>query len=164
MFAAARPHFRTKTGDIGPLLSVAANERLAGTSRAGIAPLVSGTASPAGAVAPRLVWFTTPDARPSARLGEAGNSVGLQVEDRNWLAIRFGPSATGSCFSCRAESELGASTTRLVNESKQIPDYFGVGVELAGKRLTWFAPDLRVWQDSYSFSKGAGQVKKEYLD
>jgi len=120
-----------------------------------------------------LFWFTTPVGRRSVFTNGApilfsvvesrpGLFPDLETEDRNWLAMRLNGSSTSQWFVCRSESEVGLRLTRAVDETKQIPEYFGVGLEVAGKRLTWPAPDLRIWGYAEYMSKGGGGLKKEY--
>jgi len=114
-------------------------------------------------VAPRLFWFATSnegEARPNG-VGET-NQFNRQIQDRDWLALRYNDSATGHWFVCFSESEVGDRMKALVKETRQIPNYFGVGIELAGKRLTRSTPDLRVWHNYHYSGKGGG-VRKEYL-
>jgi signal transduction histidine kinase len=109
---------------------------------------------------PRLFWFTTP--APLNLRAEAG--LPSQVEDRKWLAVRLDDNATNHWFACHGESELGFQASDLVKGERQIPEYFGIGIDLASERLTAFAPDLRVWHHVSWFSDHSpgGGVKKEY--
>lgn len=81
----------------------------------------------------------------------------------NWLAIETREITGRHWFLCRSEWEVGSIGKELVDSLRHIPDYFGVGIEVAGKKLTWPAPDLRMWQEiHYMGGKGAGQVAKQY--
>ena len=71
----------------------------------------------------------------------------LPIEDRDWLAVGADEPTNPHWFICRSESEVGARIKELVEGSRRVPDYFGVGVELAGKKVTRFAPDLRLWHE-----------------
>ena len=64
-------------------------------------------------------------------------------------------------YVCRLESEIGSAIRALVDDTKQIPEYFGIEIELAGKKLTQSAPDLRAWHYYHYGGKGGG-VKKQY--
>ncbi len=88
----------------------------------------------------------------------------MVVEDRNWLAMPFKDAASNQWFLCQPESQVGSRATAVVAGTGAIPDYFGIGLEVAGKKLTRLVPDLRVWHIVYSSSKGAGQEKKEFLN
>ena len=85
--------------------------------------------------------------------------------DRNWLAIGLGDHETNHWFVCRGESEIGSLLTERVNEKEQIPEYFGVGIEVADRKIIGaFAPDLHVWRYvgwNNPHSPGGGE-KKEY--
>jgi signal transduction histidine kinase len=131
LFAAAAPHFRTNTGF---------DER---------------------DDAPLFFWFTATNWDSESTSVVGTNRFDSQSQDRDWLALRCGDSPTGNWFVCLSESEVGARLSALVQQAKQIPDYFGVGIELAGKRLTRSVPDLRVWHYYHYRGKGGG-VRKEY--
>jgi signal transduction histidine kinase len=52
----------------------------------------------------------------------------------------------------------------LIAGTKQLPVYFGIGLELAGKKPTWFDGELRLWREAYHFNtRTGGSEKKEYL-
>jgi signal transduction histidine kinase len=46
---------------------------------------------------------------------------------------------------------------------EQLPKYFGVGIDTAGKRLRESAPDLRLWRESGLFEGGGAKGRKIYL-
>ena len=81
--------------------------------------------------------------------------------DREWLAIGFDDQETNQWFVCRGESELGHLTTELTAGEKHMPEYFGIGVEVAGKKIREFAPDLHMWTFGYrpGGKAGGGEVK-----
>jgi signal transduction histidine kinase len=81
--------------------------------------------------------------------------------DRDWLAIEAGENETNHWFVCRGESELGSWLTQWVSEKKRIPEYFGVEVEVAGRKIKAFAPDLHLWTFSYrpGGKAGGGEVR-----
>jgi signal transduction histidine kinase len=64
---------------------------------------------------------------------------------------------------CISESELGRLFDSVVKTRKSIPDYFGLGLEVAGKRVLKFAPQVRPWHQIYYGGKTGGRTK-EYLD
>ncbi len=85
--------------------------------------------------------------------------------DQNWLLLRAASSTTNHSFICRSQYEIGARLTAPVINSKQIPEYFGVGLDVSGRRLTWPAPDLRMWDyENYFGREGGGQKKAYSLD
>jgi len=121
-----------------------------------------------------LFWFATPQPVNLRRSFKSGihedepatmpvpewvkrNVPGAKIHDQSWLAIRVDKAdSAGFRFSCRPESELGFSFARLVQNDKHIPEYFGVGVELGGKRITEYAPDLRLWRHETRGGGGKG--------
>ena len=68
---------------------------------------------------------------------------------------------TDSRFICRPESDWGLHITK---SAANIPPYFGIGVEVAGKRIAAGAPSLAYWHNEYvPGSKGGGQFwEKKY--
>jgi len=48
-----------------------------------------------------------------------------------------------------------------VHTTKRIPEYFGIGIEVAGKKLGWLTQDLRLWHYQHYGGKG-GHVDKEH--
>ena len=97
--------------------------------------------------ASNLFWFET----PMLVVRRASNTVPLLAgTEQSWLAVRFDESATAQRFVCHSESELGHRITELAVGRKQIPDYFGIGVEVDGKKIKAFAPDLHLWTFSYT--------------
>lgn len=79
----------------------------------------------------------------------------------NWLVLHV-PTSTGTWYACRSEKDISTALTELVKREKQLPDYFGVGIDVAGKRLTWPAPDLRMWDWVNYFGRAGGGQKKDY--
>ncbi len=129
-------------------------------------PLVSQpTVPPEAGFSPPLpagaFWFATPwDWRSFSLPGQAV-PLGAMAEGRDWLAMPFQDSALNHWFLCLPGYEVGNRITALLAGAGRMPEYFGVGVEVAGKRIT---PDLRVWHILHYMTKGGGQEKKEYLD
>jgi signal transduction histidine kinase len=62
--------------------------------------------------------------------------------------------ATNPWFLCQSESEIGQKLTQLLNDKEQIPEYFGIGIEVAREGLRESAPDLRLWRDFNFFENG----------
>ncbi len=108
---------------------------------------------------PRLFWF-----RLSDRL-ESTDGVAIPAragaDEMPWLAFRLGDSPSNHWFVCSSESEIGSRLTPLVAQAERIPDYFGVGIELAGRTLTRNAPDRRQWREVSYLTKGAGGLRRE---
>jgi signal transduction histidine kinase len=85
--------------------------------------------------------------------------------DRDWLATGSDDSETNHWYVCRSESEFGLLVTELTAGQKQIPEYFGIGVEVAGRKIKEFAPDLHLWTYSYAGGgKSSGREVKMPLD
>jgi signal transduction histidine kinase len=145
----------------------AASEQLQALSASG-ERLLSASALPEFS-APRVFWFTAQ--------AVAANSVAAEHQERSlrmltaaapeldshkWLALCFEENATSRWFTCRSEFQVGSLATALVEQSSQIPEYFGVGLEIGGKRLLYPAPDLRLWHEVNYFGRRGGGEKKEY--
>jgi signal transduction histidine kinase len=87
------------------------------------------------------------------------------VTEQSWLAVRFDESPTAQRFVCYSESDLGLRITELATGVKYIPDYFGIGVEVAGRKIRASAPDLHMWTFSYrSGGKAGGGEVRSQLD
>jgi len=176
---------------------------------------------------PHIFWINSAQSWKTTTPTNSDYSTAFEIEDRNWLAVRFngdttanvelknvgaeviatpravtrdnetadmsvtrakpifrnaggintfpigpveGPIAPGLqsdetpdsyWFVCRAESELGPRLSELVHNTKRIPQYFGVGIEVAGKKLGWLTQDLRLWHYQHHGGKG-GHVDKEH--
>jgi His Kinase A (phospho-acceptor) domain len=125
--------------------------------------------NPAERLTNQLFWINFPDGETYSTLKswqhEHSGVKGWHREPENrWLAVPRDENGTNHWFTCRGESELGTKMTAWVENEKQIPEFFGIGIELAGMTLARNAPDLRVWHYDYYISKGAGQAKQAYLD
>ncbi len=103
---------------------------------------------------PVLFWFAGPT---TASTGER-----VTTSARTWLAVGTETSAGEFLFACEPEYELGAGLDRVVEQARHIPAYFGIGLEVAGRKLTWPAPDLRLWHEVNYFGRRGGGQKKEY--
>jgi hypothetical protein len=89
------------------------------------------------------------------------NTNTFDFVEQHWLAVRF-DEATNHIFICRAESVLGSQLARMMENRKVVPEYFGLGLEIAGKEVREFGPDLRHWHYFHYGGKGGGD-RKEYL-
>ena len=97
--------------------------------------------------ASNLFWFET----PMLVVRRASNTVPLLAgTEQSWLAVRFDESATAQRFVCHSESDLGLRIKELAAGEKHMPEYFGIGVEVAGRKIRAFAPDLHLWTFSYA--------------
>jgi signal transduction histidine kinase len=104
--------------------------------------------------------------QPASDVRRAFNTVlPSAVTEQSWLAVRFDESPTAQRFVCRSESDLGHRIKELAAGEKHMPEYFGIGVEVAGKKISEFAPDLHLWTFYYkSGGKGGGGEVKVLLD
>jgi signal transduction histidine kinase len=97
-----------------------------------------------------VFWFKVPEL------------AGLESGDENWLAVGSQAQSTNATFVCRTESELGLLVSNLVTQTRGLPDYFAVDIELAGRKLSQYAPDLRVWAPASVLAQGVGPARKVY--
>jgi signal transduction histidine kinase/tetratricopeptide (TPR) repeat protein len=162
LFSAARLHFHTDTELAPLLLSAAAGESEGDANRSGAnGPASALQGAPSNFLAPHLFWFDTPEPL-SCRIT---NTLAALISERHWLAFRSDENTTNHTFVCRGESELGATMTSLMEREKQIPEYFGIGIEVGGKKLEAFAPDLRSWGFYFrGGGKSSGREEKVYGD
>jgi signal transduction histidine kinase len=116
-------------------------------------------------LASHLLWFDWPK---WAGWRQSGGETFAFYRPQHCVAIRLqdevSNAESNSWILCRNEFELGEKLTWLVEHKARLADYFGIGIEVAGRKIEERAPDLRVWRYDYYISKGAGQVKKAYSD
>jgi signal transduction histidine kinase len=116
-------------------------------------------------LASHLLWF---DWARWAGWRQSGGESFAFYRPEHCVAIRLqdevGKAESNSWILFRNESELGDKLTWFVEHKARLPDFFGLGIEVAGRKIEERAPDLRVWRYDYYVSKGAGQVKKAYSD
>jgi signal transduction histidine kinase len=138
LFAAARQFIPTNPpAAFGQLLSLATGE--------GWAEMIPGARQ-----ASNLFWYSTP-----ARLVYS-TVPALSVMEQSWFAVRVDESPTGQRFICRSESDLGLRLTELAGGEKQMPEYFGIELEAAGRKIKAFAPDLHLWTFRFASAGKAG--------
>jgi len=119
---------------------------------------------------PNVFWFGTENRdshasdnlviaspRPSALAPAEENMF-----NQDWLAISSAHEPPGLWVFCRPESEVRSVVGLMSKADRNVPDYFGVAVDLAGKRLTDDI-NLRVWREVYHGGKSGG-ITKEFLD
>lgn len=106
------------------------------------------TGSPALAHAPagRAFWFRA-EGIPGAATG-------------HWLALGWEGRDSNSWYVCRSERDLAEMVNALMDA--QIPEHFGIAVELAGQPVTATDRNLRIWQRRYAMSKGGGHLDKDF--
>jgi signal transduction histidine kinase/tetratricopeptide (TPR) repeat protein len=222
LFSAANQHFHAK----GSLMRQSPPALTAEESAQNGRLLSALTVSQPRVEWPHIFWINSAHTWKTIIATNADYPVALEIEDRNWLAVRFndGSSAnaeaknagaqviatpravtldnetadlsvtraqpifkntggintfpigpvegqvirslqpdetpSGFWFVCRAESELGPRLNELIHTTKRIPQYFGIGIEIAGKKLSWLTQDLRLWHYEHHGGKG-GHVDKE---
>jgi signal transduction histidine kinase len=88
----------------------------------------------------------------------------VQTDAGRWLIVRMAPALTNRTFVCRPVSQVANSLGTLIAETRQLPDHFGVGLELGGERPDWFDRELRLWREENYFGRGGGGIKRAYLD
>ena len=117
-----------------------------------------------------IFWFTSPvpwkrviTHKPGAG-SPAADTPQVEAEGSDWLAIPTEPRGSTAWFHCLGESEVGVRVSTAVNSASHLPEYFGIGFEVAGRKLTWSVPDLRVWHEVNYFGRRGGGQKKELLD
>jgi signal transduction histidine kinase len=118
-----------------------------------------------------MFWFTSPAAwkrtltNSPTRQTPAGPDVStVNIEGSDWLGIQTGQAGSNRWFSCLGESDVGFRLSKAVDAEKNLPEYFAVGLEVAGRKLTWSVPDLRLWHDVNYFGRRGGGEKKELLN
>lgn len=127
--------------------------------------MTSGAASPALPTNPRLFWFRASPDVTTLLFNRRLSPTPVPLEDGDWLAVGVPDNATGCWYVCCPEAEVGSRLQAIVYATRNIPDYFGVGLELAGKKVTALAPDLRVWEIVHRIGgKGLGQEEKHISD
>ena len=138
---------------------------------------------PVPRTASNLFWFKTPtpveasnalygaarsvfNMQPASDVRRAFNTIPPSAGmEQSWLAVRFDESPAAQRFVCRSESDLGRRIKELADGEKHIPGYFGIGVEVAGKKISEFAPDLHLWTFHYAGGgKSSGREVKVSLD
>ena len=121
-----------------------------------------------------LFWFRPPLRWNQGESTNTNDSTGSRSsmplserEDQEWLAFEIPGGSSNQWFVCRAENEILGRLAGIVTETVRLPDYFSVGLELAGKQLDplqrrWPVFDLRVWREVDYFGRNGGGEKKEY--
>jgi signal transduction histidine kinase len=157
LFSTARPLFHARSGLPVPRIFALLDETRANPEDQQLQfgpALAEAESNASNAIAPRLLWFNTPmpldgsfgDTSSNAVIeGKTYRAFSGDVPDWKWLAVRFDENQTSHWFVCHSESELGARLGQIAKDTKAVPEYLGVGLEVAGRKLYAYAPDLRVW-------------------
>jgi signal transduction histidine kinase len=111
-------------------------------------PNAQAAAQRSSAGLPALLWITLPP--------------GAELTGEHWLAALVWETTTNRWFRCRRKLEVEKAVALLESHLRGVPDYFGVSVEVAGRKLAWPATDLRRWKYVDYMSKGGGGAKKEF--
>ncbi|MGO8835982.1 MAG: sensor histidine kinase [Limisphaerales bacterium] len=162
LYAAARPRMFPNARPESPAFPLVLAGTGAGNPAAGGGNLplnADGTAT--DILSAKICWFKT----PAPVVCRTFNTFPSSVAEQSWLAIRFNESPTIQRFICRGESDLGLRIAELAGGEKQMPEYFGIGVEVAGRKIKAFAPDLHLWAIGYAGGgKSSGREVKVPLD
>jgi signal transduction histidine kinase len=92
-------------------------------------------------------------AKPIITRGTAERN-GMSLPDFSGPAMNQKTAATNPWILCRTESEISRTLFSLPGAKAQVPEYFGIAIEVAGKRLQEAAPDLRIWRETSFFESG----------
>jgi signal transduction histidine kinase len=104
---------------------------------------------------PHLFWI-------NSRLNPPPSSKDIPVAMEPWLVAGFNEGPRGRWYRCQSEPRLRSALDSLVEASRQIPEYMGVRVDVAGRKLA--ASDLHVWREADYMTKGGGGWRKANLD
>jgi signal transduction histidine kinase len=91
--------------------------------------------------------------------GRARN--GMTLPDFSGPAATTTMLATNLWYLCRTEADLSRALFSVAEG--RLPEYFGIGIDVAGKRLREGAPDLRIWREIGFFQGGGSKGRKIYL-
>jgi signal transduction histidine kinase len=114
---------------------------------------------------PELSWlaFRCRDEFEQTQRFQITSSGGTARRNGMSLPLVEGPATdlnTSYWYVCRSQSEIAAELNDLVTRSARLPAYFGLGVDIAGKRVGFAASDLRVWHEVHYNAKGSGEKKE----
>jgi signal transduction histidine kinase len=88
---------------------------------------------------------------------------GMSLPDLSGPATSPNTAPTNPWFVCRTEAEISRRLFPLLELKGQLPNYFGIQIEVAGKPLREGVPDLRIWRKSGLFEGGGAKDAKIYL-
>jgi signal transduction histidine kinase len=108
----------------------------------------------------QLFWFQTPRAVKIHLAGDANSGSGFEIEAQRWLAFRADTNTAEQSYVCLPEAEIGMRIETLMQNTRTLPEYFGISLELVGKRVEEFAPDLFLWTYQAHAGKSGGATAK----
>jgi signal transduction histidine kinase len=95
--------------------------------------------------------------------GGTAQKNGMSLPDLSGPVISRTSMVPNLWFLCRTEAEISQALFSLVGVRGHVPDYFGIEIDVAGKRLHEGAPDLRVWREVGFFEGGGSKGRRIYL-
>jgi signal transduction histidine kinase len=128
LFEAAQSHLQTN-----PVISSAPSQiHSRGYVPSSLAdrPLLMSTASQSRVSAPQLFWFKAGKTLLSRVTGDP-----RIISDRHWLASQSNSEGENCHIICRDETTIVPRLTQLVENTPQVPEYFGISLELAGRSI-----------------------------
>jgi len=113
--------------------------------------LLPGSAHPAGITNREVAafWFEEPKGLQRPAGVEAGR-----------LAIVIPAAGGGNWVNCLG-GEAGALVREAIGQARAVPEYMGIGVEIARRRIKHPAHDLYIWREIDYMTRSGGQSRKE---
>jgi tetratricopeptide (TPR) repeat protein len=108
---------------------------------------------------PRLFWFEV----DSEQMPESQRKANANLNKMTWLATRCQEEALSCWFVCKTDSQVYRGLQSVANDEKQIPEYFGLDLEVCGRKFVRSSADLQLWTEHHHGGKGGGW-DKEYSD
>jgi hypothetical protein len=115
----------------------------------GGAYLSSQKVNPWSRLGPRLFWFEPEDL----------TAEGMPEKHEKWLAVRCQEQNVSCWFVCKSVTQVNREMGSVAGSLKQIPEYFGIDFELAGRRFIRSSTDLQLWTEHHHGGKGGGWDK-----
>src|SRR5712692_11204782 len=141
LYDAALPHFRSDAVPLASTMFTAPVRDVVGDVEKQLPPkanqLLLATSSEVRRVfVPRLFWFDAPG-HPRGTNDSAGSQDAfVPGPETHWLACRFeGNSPDMLRIGCRPATNVVPEMARIMHDSKQLPEYFGVSLDLAGESI-----------------------------
>src|SRR6266568_6446873 len=141
LYDAARPHFRADTVALAPTISNPPDRDIVGDVEKRPPPkanqlLLATTSEVPRVSVPRLFWFDAPG-NPRGTNDSAGSQEAfVPGQETHWLACRFDCDSPDILrIGCRPATNVVPELDRILRDSKQLPEYFGVSLDLAGESI-----------------------------